>query len=52
MSFDRIAWEGEGTDKEPKSEDVDSNRLAYYVCEHCKAHWTDNDRDRAVRNGE
>lgn len=52
MSFDNIAWKDKDTDKEPKSEDVDSNKLAYYICEHCNSHWSDNDRDRAVRKGE
>ena len=47
MTFDRIRWpEGE---RDP--EKVLAGRLAVYQCEHCDAHWTDADRDRAVRKG-
>ncbi len=47
MFFKNIQW--------PKDEDdaekVLSERLAWYLCGHCKAQWTDADRDVATRKG-
>ncbi len=40
--------ESEGSHPEPKT--VKSKQLAWYECLHCKAKWSDDDRDRAVRN--
>ena len=52
MSFDRIAWPGKDKDDCPSAEQTLTQKLAYYVCEHCGAIWDDSDRDRAVRRGE
>lgn len=32
-------------------ETIESEKLAWYVCPHCFARWTDYDRDRAIRHG-
>jgi phage terminase large subunit GpA-like protein len=32
-------------------ETIESEKLAWYECPHCTAHWNDYDRDRAVRHG-
>lgn len=52
MLFERIGWPDKDTDAEPQAEDVLTQRLAFYPCEHCGTTWDDNDRDRAVRRGE
>ena len=52
MQFERIAWPHKDEGEEPSAEDVLSQKLAYYVCEHCGSVWDDGDRDRAVRKGE
>lgn len=39
-------------DDQRDAETVESKQLAYYVCEHCGAHWPDYVRDKAVRGGE
>lgn len=46
MEFERICWP-EGVD--PVT--LQSRQLAWYACQHCEAHWTDADRDKAVRMG-
>ncbi len=47
MTFANIGWPEEETDPEK----VASDRLAWYECAHCKGHWSDADRDLAVRAG-
>ena len=57
MIFKNIKWEHE---KEPDekgdyhslpAETIESDKLAWYECPQCSEHWTDYDRDRAVRQG-
>jgi phage terminase large subunit GpA-like protein len=49
MAFQQIKWpDGSGAD--PNA--VESEKLAWYECEKCTAHWTDTDRNEAVRSGE
>jgi len=31
---------------------IETESLAWYECEHCSSHWSDHQRDRAVRQGE
>lgn len=33
------------------AETIESEKLAWYECPQCHAHWTDYDRDRAIRHG-
>lgn len=47
MDFDNIHWPADV--QNPVL--VKSQTLAWYDCQHCHAHWTDADRDRAVRAG-
>lgn len=47
MEFANIRWpEGESNPVQ-----VRSHNLGWYECPHCHAHWTDADRDLAVRRG-
>lgn len=32
-------------------ETIESEKLAWYECPECAAHWSDHDRDRAIRHG-
>lgn len=51
MDFEHIGWPQAEEGSEVDPERVLSNRLAWYTCMHCDAHWTDADRDLAVRKG-
>lgn len=46
MDFEHIHWP---EDTGPVQ--IQSRSLAWYECQHCAAHWTDADRDEAVRRG-
>lgn len=48
MKFDNIKWPG-GGDADP--DEIQSKRLAYYVCPKCESRWYDHKRDVAVRHG-
>lgn len=48
MDFDRIKWPSDIRDPETVLKD----KLAWYECEHCGEHWDDEDRNKAVRNGQ
>jgi len=48
MKFDSIKWPG-GGDADP--DEIQSKRLAYYVCPKCESTWNDHKRDVAVRRG-
>lgn len=43
-----IRWPADTRDPEA----IHGRHLAWYQCEHCPAHWSDHDRDKAVRAGE
>ncbi len=47
MIFEHIKWPKEERDPE----EVESQGLAWYECPACRVHWSDDDRNRAVRNG-
>lgn len=47
MEFKRIRWPEAATD--PVT--VESHNLGWYECQHCEAHWSDADRDMALRPG-
>jgi phage terminase large subunit GpA-like protein len=48
MKFKNIRW----PEDERNPETIESENLAWYECEHCKAKWNDEDRNKAVRGGE
>ncbi len=48
MSFGQIKWPE--NERDPRV--VKSKGLAWYECEKCNAKWDDEDRNRAVRNGD
>lgn len=52
MDFDRIAWPGKNTEKEPDPEKVLAGKEAWYACQHCGSVWNDEDRNLAVRAGQ
>ena len=47
MEYERIRWPEDATDPVQ----VKSHSLGWYECPHCGGHWTDADRDLAVRRG-
>lgn len=47
MSFERIHWPAD--ERDPNT--IEAQGWAWYECEHCQAHWDDNQRDQAVRLG-
>lgn len=47
MEFDSIRW----PDSVQDPVQIKSHQLGWYECPHCAAHWTDADRDLAVRRG-
>lgn len=47
MEFDSIRWPDDCNDPVQ----VKSHALGWYECPHCQNHWTDADRDLAVRRG-
>jgi len=57
MEFNNIKWAHEetpGLDGVCHSKDpaiIEAEKLAWYECPQCQAHWTDYDRDRAGRMG-
>jgi phage terminase large subunit GpA-like protein len=57
MEFKNIEWAHKtepDLDGVCHSEDaaiIESDKLAWYKCPECEAHWTDYDRDRAARQG-
>lgn len=57
MDFGQIKWahkkeaDAQGKQHSEDPEVVEAQKLAWYECPNCQAHWTDYDRDRAVRRG-
>lgn len=47
MDFEHICWPDDCRDPVK----LESLSLGYYDCQHCHAHWTDADRNLAVRRG-
>ncbi|MBW1712761.1 MAG: phage terminase large subunit family protein, partial [Deltaproteobacteria bacterium] len=48
LEFENIKWPEDERDPEK----IEDESLAWYECPHCRAHWSDFDRDRAVRAGQ
>jgi phage terminase large subunit GpA-like protein len=48
MVFEQIKW----PDDCRCPVKIESRKLAWYECDKCHGHWSDADRDQAVRNGE
>ena len=57
MNFNQIEWgheETPGPDGKCHSlppEKIEAEKLAWYICEECKAKWSNYDRDRAIKRG-
>ena len=47
MVFSQIKWPADKRD--PRA--VETQKLAWYECEHCQSRWNDADRNQAVKNG-
>jgi len=47
MAFEQIKFPKDARDPEK----VETENLATYECQHCKSHWSDEDRNKAVRRG-
>ena len=49
MTFERIRWPKGADGHSLNYQDIFRDKLAWYECEECEAHWSDIDRDQAVK---
>lgn len=51
MEFDGIKWPRDDKGEHPDPERLETRKLAWYQCPRCEARWSDEHRNKAVRNG-